>query len=534
MVSLAAPLRLRLTDVPLAQRLDAAFGIRRRPDDPPRNRSGVFILALRPVEFSANPVAAYPTRIEGPRSVEDGDIVEGAVLSLIPYPVEGELRASAALRARIEREVFLLGDRRSVPAAALPLAMLSLAGDALLWLDPALVRREVGLEHRDVLGLGFAPRAQREAHLLQYRRRLDEIDLPGRAAFTATTYFDVLPPGGPLPKSAINPQDFSQGFFPPEADVELALLPEDELPALVEESLLLPPIDLNAGSEELDGLALMALIPLARSVLRRLQTELGTLSRELRPAAPNLVAKRLPLEILRGIRPLRPLPPPFDPGSVVDAAWRRVLAQADELWYVRRRNLAYKAEVTGTPAALVTTERNVEADLIERIGPARFDSLRGRATALGASEMVNLLSSPTFERVPELLPAVLGQLESAETLDRADVLRVAEAVNRPGFGEGLTRLREANPQALDPAVVAEVANSGGIDGLDRLGATLPADRLAALDRTAISNMASSGELSRLSPALGASLLTRPRVMPRAAVPARPAVARPGRRKQPKD
>jgi hypothetical protein len=101
------------------------------------------------------------------------------VVTLIPYPIEGDMRNADAVRARVEREVFMLGSRRTAPVAALPLAMVGLAGDAVLWLDPYLVRREIGLEHRDVLGLGFAPRALREAHLLQYQRRLAEIDVPG-------------------------------------------------------------------------------------------------------------------------------------------------------------------------------------------------------------------------------------------------------------------------------------------------------------------------------------------------------------------
>jgi hypothetical protein len=92
------------------------------------------------------------------------------------------------------------------------------------------------------------------------------------------------------------------------------------------------------------------LIPVARSAVASLQTELGQTTRALRMAAPNLVAKRLPLEVLRGIRLPRLTLPVVDTTNVVDEAWRRVLGQAGELWYVRRRNLAYKAEVTGVAA----------------------------------------------------------------------------------------------------------------------------------------------------------------------------------------
>ena len=107
MVALTAPLRVRLADLPAAQRLDAAFGIRLLPNDPPRNRSGVFILALRPIEYSANPIAAYPTQIEGPRGVEDRGILRqpadgrpaatapgarGLARGRVPVPVDARCR----------------------------------------------------------------------------------------------------------------------------------------------------------------------------------------------------------------------------------------------------------------------------------------------------------------------------------------------------------------------------------------------------------------------------------------------------------
>ena len=38
------------------------------PHQPLTRRTGLFILALRPVEFTANPIASYPTSITGPRT----------------------------------------------------------------------------------------------------------------------------------------------------------------------------------------------------------------------------------------------------------------------------------------------------------------------------------------------------------------------------------------------------------------------------------------------------------------------------------
>ena len=75
-----------LLDLPLSIRPDAAAGLREEPRVPLGRRTGLFILALRPVEFTANPIAAYPRTITGRRTVEDGDIIEATAITLIPYP----------------------------------------------------------------------------------------------------------------------------------------------------------------------------------------------------------------------------------------------------------------------------------------------------------------------------------------------------------------------------------------------------------------------------------------------------------------
>ena len=55
------------------------------PQPPLRSRTGLFVLALRPVEFTANPIGAYPTSITGQRTVEDGDVIEATAVVLVPW-----------------------------------------------------------------------------------------------------------------------------------------------------------------------------------------------------------------------------------------------------------------------------------------------------------------------------------------------------------------------------------------------------------------------------------------------------------------
>ncbi|HEU4451617.1 MAG TPA: hypothetical protein VFR81_01115, partial [Longimicrobium sp.] len=196
LVVLPRDFTVELTEIPEIQRLNAAFGLLEIPHDPPRNRTGLFVVALRPVEFSANPVASYPTSLTGPRSVEDGEIVEGAVVTLIPYADEGPDVSTSLRRARVAHEIFVGGTAKGEAAGALPLAIVALNRGTVEWVDPFLVRREAGSQQADVIGLGFSPRGLREAHLLQYEAHLREVISLRRTLgyrFAATEYFQALP-----------------------------------------------------------------------------------------------------------------------------------------------------------------------------------------------------------------------------------------------------------------------------------------------------------------------------------------------------
>jgi hypothetical protein len=353
-----------LADLPQIQRLDLTFGLIEIPREPARNRTGLFILALRPVEFSANPIATYPTTLDGQRSLHDGDIVEGVVVTLIPYPDEGA-GSYDERRAKVAYDIFVRAASKGLAAPVLPLAMVAIAGGVVQWVDPYLVRREVGADHGDILGLGFAPRALREAHLLQYDHHLREVmQLRGNLGqnFAAADYFRALPPAGRFPRASVSPTEWTQTFFPPTVEVDLSIVPMDELPALLEESLLLPPIDLTRSAEELDSTAVLVLIPVHRSELGRLKHELGTITRPLPPAAPWSMARATPLQTLQSLS----LPPTLLAAAVQgkdrQATWAEQLTGTDMLWFIRRRNLQVRADVLGQPAQSLS-------DALKRLDP---------------------------------------------------------------------------------------------------------------------------------------------------------------------
>lgn len=200
-VSVAKERVLPLLDIAESRRLDAVLGLSSSPSIPLSARTGLFMLALRPVEFTANPVGAYPKGIDGERSSEPGDIIEATAITLIAWPDGGDAPDLASARSLAAARIFG-GTAGDMPQDALPLAMLALDRGTVRWCDPMMVRRETGADSPLAIGLGGRPRAVSEAFLLQYQQQLSDI-MQDRAArgqgqsFAALDYFTLLPPAGP-------------------------------------------------------------------------------------------------------------------------------------------------------------------------------------------------------------------------------------------------------------------------------------------------------------------------------------------------
>lgn len=499
LVMLSEALEVSLADVTLGQRLDVAFGLAAIPALPQRSRSGLFVVALRPVEFTANLIASYPTSITGPRSAEYGDIVEAAAVTIYPYEDQGTRVELDQRRARVARELFLLNRGRELVAEALPLAVVALDRGVVRWIDPFLVRREVGGQHGDVLSLTSVSRAQREAYLLQYDAHLQDVLRQRQASqrgwrFAATEHFQALPPVGRMPAAAIDPADFSQIFFPPEVDVELSFVAEDEVTALIEEGLLLAPIDLTLSGDELASTDVLALVPVPRSRLRTLRNTAGSLTRALPSSTPRLLAKARPIEMLRlRLPPRLPVLPLPAAGELADQAWRKALSGADLLWYVRRRNLSYRAELAGEPVLVGRDELAIERDLGDRLRSlgllTRYRRLREAASADGVRILAATLASPKVSSSPLLTEAAISALESQPELDSAAATRAAELFNDPTFGAGIGRVEALRPRLKDSDMVKSLLATGVLRDLDRLGATVTETAPLAEATDAVVNVA---------------------------------------------
>lgn len=489
LVSLSRTVRVSLAQLFKLQTLAAQLGTLRRPGPPLRNRTGVFVLGLRALEFSANPVSAYPSSLDGPRQVEEGDIVEASALTLTHW-VDAPADALDSQRGSLARDAFVTQSLPALPAEMLPLAIVAIAGDNIRWVDVHLVRRAAGQAHSDVLGFGFAPRLQREAHLAQYTQQLSEVMAradSGRP--NAAQFFSALPAAGPMPAAALNPRDFSQSWFPPGVDADLMLVPEDEIAALVEESLLLPPIDLSLSAAQQESTTVAILVPVPRESLARQAARLRQqLQRATRAPAVGLSAKRLPLDTIRLLANTRlslSVATPAPTVDPVDAVWAELLSAQAMLWYTRRRNLSLRPEIEGTMVAVVAGD---DSDLEELVrsrfsveSQVRVEKVLASANVASRAELSKLLASPKLAS-PLLAEATLSALEEKGSISSADVAEVAEKVTAPGVGEGLARLVEARPELRDdPALAAKLAGN---------------NRLLELDRTL--GQANSFEVARLS------------------------------------
>ena len=161
------------------------------------------------------------------------------------------------------------GEDTTLSKSLLPLAMVSIDRNVIQWIDPYLVRRDSGPQSSGVR-FGLADPAVQQAFLLQYDAMLQAVvasrNSKGlKASFSATDYFQALPSAARLPLDAIDVTAFTQVFFPQQMKVQLAIIPADELPAVLEDSLSLPPIDLTQPAATFANMSVYAFIGVPRN-----------------------------------------------------------------------------------------------------------------------------------------------------------------------------------------------------------------------------------------------------------------------------
>ena len=138
-----------------------------------------------------------------------------------------------------------------------------------------------------------------------------------------------------MPLGSIDPVAFSQVYFPPQMDVRLSLIPEDELPALLDDSMSLPPIDLTLPADAYANLSVYVLVPVARADFATTVKKLATAVVPLQATLPQVLSYRQPLQLLNLYRGTASLTPPT---ATVDNVWKDAIAIQTFGFYLRRRS----------------------------------------------------------------------------------------------------------------------------------------------------------------------------------------------------
>lgn len=385
---LPSDLAVNLADIAVQDTINAKLGLSANPGAPIRSRTGLFVLSLRAVEYTANAISAFPTTVTGQRTTQLGDRIEAVAVTLTPYaPVDVPFDSDDA-RAMASQRIFQGEEETGVPGYALPLAMLSLRNGAIEWIDLHLVRRELTASQRNLLGLGLSRDQLRLAHFHQYRAALADVvasyrDRGQPPRFNADQHFRVLPAAGPMPAAAVDPAAQTQLFFPGEVEVELSIIPADELPALIDDSFELPPIDLSRPVKERDSLSVMVLAPLPRHVLRSQIAQLGKLTRPLKPISMLGRGPQKPIEKLATVRisladvaaaRLALAEPATEAWAMLISSLASFGTAGDAgtpmLWYARRRTLAESVTLESALAAVGHPDTTEDGEIGDPDAPA--------------------------------------------------------------------------------------------------------------------------------------------------------------------
>lgn len=421
--------------------------------------SGLFLLTAFPVEHTRTPGLAFPDGNLRPKQA-DTEIVESTWFGLVPLPNVDAREVVGLGRSRLAREIFVGGFDLGSLSDGLGLAVLGMTRGRVQWIDPALATRWVGADA--VLGFGLRKRKVRLAFQEQYARQLeDEVErressgLP--AGMLAREAFLALPPVGPLPRGAVevSTTEIRQSFFPREIYVEMAIVPEDEVPALLSEGLSRAPIDLNVDAEALEGVPVLIVIPVSRAGYDQQTPRMKGAYRGPKLALTGRPLVRVrPIDALAVLRAKNEVPVVTDPVPLDLEAWRKAVESAPQLWYIRRQQFSTTSAVI--PRGSGNTS---DSNIMALLGDAARDRLM---VASETERLLRLLDDAAPEVVSEVDLMLGGQLNGTPDEDSvlvsAIIGELAYMARRPRLTDSTStpaRLhRTSTSRALAPAAAS--------------------------------------------------------------------------------
>lgn len=215
--------------------------------------AGLYALVIRYAQKGVGSAEVFPKDLESKRGFYFNAYEEGVEFALqkLAQPLPQEqlqqmLSDEYSLYARAQLVRPLLVNNPGQPVGldenSVALGLLAVEQGVPQWFDQGLLRRP------------FRSAQAQNYQQIDLYNHYDEIlrallvqrqPLPNRDQFLAARYFSVLPPVGAIPKGALDPVNGYQHFFPAGYEVSISPLREDDVAAVVQQSMLLEPIDLQ-------------------------------------------------------------------------------------------------------------------------------------------------------------------------------------------------------------------------------------------------------------------------------------------------
>lgn len=431
---------------------------------------GLYIVTLQYAEQGSGSAEAYPRDLEADRGFHFNAFAEGVEVTLTPMRAQSPMQLlstadrtlnTIAPRAALERQLlFNAGQPPELDSDSVALGLVAIENGRALWLDRGLVRRphrlpdSLHLLQQDM----HAHYQEMLAELLQLRQESGRHDI-----WPAKHYFDLLPPFGSLPETAVDPVQGRQTYFPEGFDVSIAPVREDELPAVLAQSAALETIDL-ARDEDVD---IMVLAVLSDHDFgwraRQLQRGGEVAGRMLLPHFDSLALR------LYGRQPV------FDSDSADANVWRNIMAAAKGLHYVRRPTRVAETQVSAVvlasgyqlpevseiPPDLEPTDGNT-ASLEEQLAALKAENkkLQAKLDAGGDAQLSE--AKAKIEAQGKTIDSLNGDLDKAKaqleavTKDRDALQKTLDAANAT-IAKLKAQLKQLDPLKEKAAKADELA-----------------------------------------------------------------------------
>lgn len=426
-------------------------------------QAGLYAVVIRYAEKGVGSAEVYPRDLEGERGFHFNAYAEGVQFALvklaITLPLE-KLRQlsteeiSVFARSQLVRPLLVSnpGQAPGLGEDAVALGLLAVEYGIPQWLDIGLLRRPF----RSAQALNYL---QTDLYN-HYEELLKEIlalrkSSATREQFPAARYFSILPPVGSIPKGAVDPISGYQNFFPEAYEVSISPVREDDVPALLQQSLALEPIDLQTD-RDVDIMIAVVLDDLKFSYVARQLQHLSDDKKDF-IAPPHLDEFFLDVS-LTSIKAADSVP-----------LWKNIWESAQRVFYVRRPIRVAETQVsavvlasgkysdlqnTSLPKTIAIEALEEELDELSQLNQQLNEELEAlRQQIIKLTEEIN---NPTDEKL-KAAQAQIGELQTqlAQVTAERDTVLAKTSELQAQLAELNAQLEQAR------AEIAELKASGG-------------------------------------------------------------------------